>query len=325
MVLIRESVHPRALNFSNQRKVVLLRETKKKGNKKLPWADIAKQVKNLQGTCPSPFLVAKVFREFNRRQGRRLYRYKNCGRKKWKVTKPVETFLVRQLLRLRKECICTSSILARELATKMYVQVEDSTVRKVLKRHGYKWLPRSQKQKYSPEVMKKRMTLAKSFKDLSPAAFRAKLSLAIDGVVLTIPPHDVTDRENYCHYGNTHIYRKKNEALMPELAGADPYAKQVPLSRAIPLWGAISEGGFCEIAYHSQKKMTTEEWEEFLAEGKLTTAIKKLNPPPRRGPWTMLCDGEKFLHTTESRKAYKACKVKVLQIPPKSPDLNPIE
>lgn len=63
MVVIRESVHPNSLNFANQRKVVILRDTKKKGNKKLPWPDIAKLVRNLKGKHPSPFLVAKVSRE----------------------------------------------------------------------------------------------------------------------------------------------------------------------------------------------------------------------------------------------------------------------
>ena len=53
MVVIRESVHPSSLS-SNQRKVVVLRETEKKGNKKLPWSDIAKKVVNLKGEQPSP-------------------------------------------------------------------------------------------------------------------------------------------------------------------------------------------------------------------------------------------------------------------------------
>ena len=39
----------------------------------------------------------------------------------------------------------------------------------------------------------------------------------------------------------------------------------------------------------------------------------------------MICDGEKFLHTRESREVYRACKVRVWKILAKSPDLNPIE
>ena len=121
------------------------------------------------------------------------------------------------------------------------------------------------------------------------------------------------------------MWRKKDERAVPELAGADPYAKQVPLARALPMWGAISEGGFQELLFHAEKKVTTEEWAHVVEKGKLTEVIKKLNPTRPRGPWQMLCDGESFLHAPQSRKAYKRCKVKVWKIPPKSPDLNPIE
>ena len=302
-----------------------MRETAKKGNKKLPWSDIAKKVVNLKGEQPSPWLVASIYLEFNRKSGRRIYKYKKSGQKKWKVTKPVENFLLKRLLQLRKECICTSSLLARELLAKKSIEVEESTIRKVLKRKGYRWLPRAQKRKFSEAVMKEREAFAQSVKKLSPAGFRAKLALAIDGVVLTIPPKNVLDRENYCHYGETHMWRKKDERAVPELAGADPYAKQVPLARALPMWGAISEGGFQELLFHAEKKVTTEEWAHVVEKGKLTEVIKKLNPTRPRGPWQMLCDGESFLHAPQSRKAYKRCKVKVWKIPPKSPDLNPIE
>ena len=60
MPVISESVHPRSLNFANQKKVVILRDTRKKGNKKLPWPDVAKEVKNIAGDKPSPSFVAKV-------------------------------------------------------------------------------------------------------------------------------------------------------------------------------------------------------------------------------------------------------------------------
>ena len=45
------------------------------------------------------------------------------------------------------------------------------------------------------------------------------------------------------------------------------------------------------------------------------------------GPWHILLDGEKFLHTGASKEAYAACGggVKTWKLPAKSPDLNPIE
>ena len=266
-----------------------------------------------------------MYREFSRQQGRRIYKYKNCGRKPWKVSRAIEKFILKRLLELRKLHVCTSTMLAREVMKRKRVELEDSTVRKVLKRNGYTWLPRNQKPKYSEGEMVRRKSFADGVLELTPAELRSKLSLAMDGVVVTVPPNDATARLNYCRYGDTHIYRKKNEAALPELAGADRYAKQVPLARSLPMWGGVSEGGFVPILFHPNKKLDSDEWVEAVENGCLDGAIKKLKPMSKRGPWTVLCDGESFLHCPESREAHRKVKVKLWQIPAKSPDLNPID
>ena len=69
------------------------------------------------------------------------------------------------------------------------------------------------------------------------------------------------------------MYRKTTEAAAPALAGDDPYADQVKISRAIPLWGAISSEGFHEIVYHANKKLNDKEWKDTIQEGKLMAAI----------------------------------------------------
>ena len=325
MVVISESRHPQSLDFKNERKVVILRDSIRVG-KKMAWNEICQKVVNLQGNHPSKFLVRKIYREFNRRIGRRVYKYKNCGLRKWKVTQRVEKFIIRRLLALRKNNICTASMLAREVMAKLHVELDDSTVRKVIRRNGYKWLRRCQKRKYDPVMMAKRLSFVGPYTELPPAARRRKLSLAVDGVVVVIPPRKLIDRENFCHYGNTHMYRKPNEAASADLAGdSGEYAKQAPPSRCIPFWGAISADGFKEIAMHEQRKLTTEEWTDVLDAGKLEDVCKKLNPATPDGPWSMLCDGESFLHTSESRRYYRANRIRVWQIPAKSPDLNPIE
>ena len=63
------------------------------------------------------------------------------------------------------------------------------------------------------------------------------------------------------------MYRKKDERAHPDLAGDDPYAHQLPLNRAIPLWGGISEGGFAEAVVHPKKKLKVSEWVECVREG----------------------------------------------------------
>ena len=77
------------------------------------------------------------------------------------------------------------------------------------------------------------------------------------------------------------MWRKRGEAAKPELSGDDPYADQIPLSRAVPLWGGISEKGFEAITFHKKKKLDGKEWAE--AAGGLRQAIRKLKHS-RRGP-----------------------------------------
>ena len=206
MVLITEVVHPGSLDFSNQRKVVLNRDIHK-----MTFRSIAKLVLNVSGKKPTARTVANTYRAFNKKCGHRKFHYQNCGRKPWKLSKLMQEFLVRRLLRLRQTTICTSSTLQRTLARERGVLVHVVTIQKMLKRLGYKWLPRAQKRKYSEADMAKRKAFAERLLALRPAQLRAELSMAMDGVVLTIPPSDAIGRINFCKAGETHMWRTKKE------------------------------------------------------------------------------------------------------------------
>ena len=112
MVQITESVHPRSLSFANQRKVVILRD------QGFAWNDITGRVVNLQGASPSEDTCQKIYKEFNRRKGRRVYKYHRCGQKPTTFTAAVVRFLLARLLALRNKVICTASVLQAELARK---------------------------------------------------------------------------------------------------------------------------------------------------------------------------------------------------------------
>ena len=43
------------------------------------------------------------------------------------------------------------------------------------------------------------------------------------------------------------------------------------------------------------------------------------------GPWQVLCDNESFLDAAASKKAHGVKRIKLWHIPPRSPDLNPVE
>ena len=119
----------------------------------------------------------------------------------------------------------------------------------------------------------------------------------MDGTIIAMPPTDPTDRLTFCRRGESCIYRKTSESFKDELADDDTYSNQIPLSRAIPLWGGCSEGGFAVVAIHSRKKFNGKEWSQVVKQGKLTAAIKALHPVEAEGPWHVLCDNESFLDT----------------------------
>lgn len=121
----------------------------------------------------------------------------------------------------------------------------------------------------------------------------------MDGVVLTVPPADAVARENHCRAGDTHVWRLRGEAGRPDLQGGDRYASQVPLSRAVPLWGGVSSGGFAFVHWHANKKLSTEEWVAAVQGGALRDAVRALTPRRPR-PWHVLCDNESFLRTPAS-------------------------
>lgn len=314
-------VHPRSMDFLNQRRVVLLRD-----NENLSWETIALRVKNLKGENPSWTQCRRVYQGLNAKAGRKAYKYKNCGRRREKVTKAVDRYLEKRLLALRHKVLCNASVLQRELARDMGVKLEASTVRRALKRLGYRWLPRRQKRVYSPTAMLERCAFARKVLRLSDEQLRETLSFCMDGCVLSVPPSEPTKRVNFCKASLTHDYRKRSEAASPALAGQDKYKDQVPMSRALPLWGGVSGDGFAEVAVHDRKKFDSDEWvRDVVRTGKLAAALAATNPRRPRGPWTVLCDNESFLRTDEALSAHREAGVKLWKMPALSPDLNPVE
>ncbi|CAE7432135.1 unnamed protein product, partial [Symbiodinium necroappetens] len=239
------------------------------------------RVVNLRGKAPSVRLLQRAHSDVNRTLGQRQFKYSNCGRKAAKGTPKVQKYLVQRLLHLRKRTTCTSSTLRRELLRDKGVELSESAIRKILRSHGYKWLPRAQKRKYSAKRQGERLQFAKAVLRLTKAKLREKLCLAMDGVVLSLPPRDATDRANYCAHGDTHMWRLPSESACVDLAGHDPYPFQIPADRIVPLWGGLSEGGFAIVTFHQKRKFTTSEWCRTVRSGKLKKAIEALKPVQR--------------------------------------------
>jgi transposase len=298
----------------------LLREVKGESYEK-----IAGQVLNLKRKHPCWTTVRTICNGFSSARGCKPYKYKKCGRTAWKLTPDVQTFILKRMLADRKHMIVTSTSLAAAVAEVKGIVLEASAIRKLLKKRGYKWLPRRQKPKYSKEERAVRVAFCRAALRLSKVDLRHKMAMSMDGVIFSIPPSKEAERINYCWGGVTHMWRKPGEANSPTLAGASNYVKQVPAARSIPLWGGISADGFAAVLWHQTKKTNAEEWATAVRSGCLTDAIRRLNPKRRSGPWTVLCDNEGFLRAPDARRAHAFKHVELWGVPPKSPDLNPIE
>ena len=189
------------------------------------------------------FHCCDYYHKFSANAGRRKSKYHKCGRKAWKLTEDLKKFLVRTLLKQRKEAVCTTTTLQYAAAVEKGVTLQQCTIRKYIMSQGYKWLRRGQKRKYSPEIMEERLKFAKKVKALGVEGLREKLSFSTDGAIIAMPPSNPTERVNFLRAGFSHMWRLSSERCIPELAGEDMYAKQVKIQRAIPLWGGLSAGG----------------------------------------------------------------------------------
>ena len=320
MVKVEEDCHPRSLHFRTARRVFIMRTVQKMKWKVIQGKVFCRDKK----TRPSLTNLRDHVREFQIGKEQRVYKYKNCGRKPRKLSRALELWIVSRLVALRKDIICTATTLQQEVAQKKGVTLNTGTIRKILKKHGYKWEPRSQKPQYSKEEKDVRLGFADEILTMTTQELQRDIAMSMDGVVLTLAPTDATQRENYCKVGFTHVYRKKDEAAKPELSGGNGYATQVPYARQCPMWGGIGVAGFGLVMFHKFRKVDSIEWVDSVESGEVRAACMEASGRSR-GPWKILCDNESFLHTVAAQRAHAKARIELWHVPPRSPDLNPVE
>ena len=91
----------------------------------------------------------------------------------------------------------------------------------------------------------------------------------------------------------------------------------LPVTRSFACFGMVLQ--------HPDGKVTAEDWADVVDGGSFVKALRVANPGKVNGPWKVLCDNESFLRAPPSRAAHRRCKVELIKIPAKSPDLNPVE
>ena len=93
------------------------------------YEDIAATVVNISGEHPVWGTVRNLCNSFSENIGCRHYRYKNCGRKPWKLTPEIQTFVLKKLLGNRSSAVVTSVSLAEDVAKVYGIILEASCLR----------------------------------------------------------------------------------------------------------------------------------------------------------------------------------------------------
>ena len=318
-MLVQEVRHPKSLDALNAARVMALRD-----GSGMAFPDIAERVWNVSGARPTARTCANTYWGLKSSRRRKAARYAKCGRKPWKLTEDVKKYILTRVVALRKKGPCTAATLQQDVAAAKGVHVDVSLVRRTLREAGYRWLPRMKRRVYTREEKEERAAFCQTVLDMTEAQLRARLSMSLDGVVLSMPPSKDSERLMFLRNGEPMVWRKPDEDALEPTAGKTNYDTQVPLARAVPMWAGIGEKGAAPVFFHDRKKVTKEEWAEAVNRGNFQTALKEVTGRAR-GPWTVLCDNEGFLSSTLCRSAHRKTKVSMWHVPARSPDLNPVE
>lgn len=241
------------------------------------------------------------------------------------LTKQVQAFIIRRLLELRKKQLCTSTTLQQCLAKERQLEASVSVIQKCLRKHGYRWLRRAQKRKYSKVDKLLRKAFGDWLNGSSENEFNQKVSFSMDGINMGMAPTDPIERENFCRSNEEKMWRKANEYAIPELAADDKMPKQIAAERCVSFWGGIGANGAAIVCFHEHKKIEPDEWLEAVEDGALEEALETAAMPKSNGSFTVICDNERFLKGKDVARLYADCGVDLKHIPPRSPDLNPVE
>ena len=303
------------------RRVYVLR----KGKQRPPtWPQIAQQVRNLQGDTPYWKVCRDAFSRLETPSASTKDTYHKCGRKRV-LTKQLCKWIVARMVSLRRKMEIHSTGLQALLAKEKHIIAHDSSIRKVLKQAGYKYLPRGKKPKYNAQQKQTRAAFAEKYANKSQRQIDEAIHFFMDGVVFTVPPKGQTERENYCRSDIRKVWRRPDEHDLEDLAGYDKYVKQAPHNRIVPMWGGVSSGGFASVLWHTDRKTNDNEWSNAVNDRCLIGALQAINLGKKGGPWKIITDNESFLRTDESKKAYRRFAIDLITMPPRSPDLNPAE
>lgn len=273
--------------------------------------------------------VAKISKKCNVSRAT-VYRYKkkelsaqkttkrlgeNCGGRPPKLQARDERKLLRALKFLRKEEGRFSSARIMEVAGITRVQVSVRTVRRFLNKHGYYYLQARRKGLLKETDLRQRVKFAKNMKkQYSRDVWKKHVAFYLDGVSFY---HKVNPADQ-ARAAQGHIWRKKCEGTS---IGCTAKGKREGTGGRVAKFIVAISYNKGVIKCRQYEKLDGNYFASFVRNNfdAMFTRAEKENSPM----W--LQDGDPSQNSAVVRKVLHLKRAKLLSIPPRSPDINPIE
>ena len=239
-------------------------------------------------------------------------RHQNKGRPK-KTTPRDERNVMRALHGLRKNCAAFSSKRIQEEAG-LSQTTSNKTVRRVLRRHGYKYVQTRKKGLLTEKDKKGRLAFAKENVKKPSEFWTNDINFYFDGV-------GFAHKFNPCSEAratSSMAWRLPKEGIKRTTKGR----KEGSGGRMANFLVGISHGNGVIICKHYSWKLTGEKFASFVKQC-FPLAFEKCGVHVDNG--IFLQDGDPRQNSKVARDSWESLNCKIFKIPPRSPDLNPIE
>ena len=238
----------------------------------------------------------------------------NKGRPK-KLSIRDERKICRTLLMLRVN-LGPFSIKRLKLEAGVDANISDQTVTRVLRRHGYHYLQSRKKGLMSKHDARTRLLFARKVKRiLSQDFWKTGIGFYFDGASWT----HKTNPSDQARSTASMAWRKKSEGL--SLNCTTKGKKEGSGGKMIKVFVAIAYGHGAVLCEQYEEQLTGQLFADFVREHFLNTFDNSSNP---RGK-LFLQDGDPSQNSLKAKNAISNIGARIFPIPPRSPDINPIE
>ena len=311
MPVVSVTVHPRGLHPLEAARAYHLHE-----EEGLSLDSVRDEVFNMEGNRPSKKAVWTAVRQVKALEGNAVPQtnYENCGRKRM-LTAEDEAAIVEFVKKWRGKRFCTCKYIAQALKLKTGRNI----ISRALNRHGYFWRPVPKIRGLSAAELEKRKAFVDEHWQRPASWWEENMNLVLDGVTLTMPPKPLSSRQRHMAQSIKHTWMLQGENQSPDLHTFNRYGVQLGIK--VPLWGGFTgRGHFTLREWTPRPKMNKVEWAQRVPA--LRRAVDLAGEPRRRVQAKVWQDNERFLMQPQE---YRKAGLVLVNFPPNSGDLNPIE